>query len=518
MHFGLGDYIRMWKIRVTLFLRISKEAFLWKKKKYFKAFHAREELQRFPSPLPPISEAGLEHTALLTAPLSPAHPRYSVPGTRRGCARASPRPAQTTSATFHKHPHRRSLPPVRSHFPLGMTKLGAQPQSTTRYRNWLSSVETTQRLPSVTPAAFARWEKPRSSPGTCTCSRKGGGEGVGVVKPTLWRSVPERHPGQARRRRKWCDFATTSAGGTRNRGVAQGAGVPTLTRCRRGRRSRWCCRAGTRRIPPPGTRPRRRGCLRREQRAVRARGTGARRRGQGAAARGEPAGRRPALTGGDVGAADAGLALDPLEYGGHAVLLVQEAVETLPHRRGHGAGAAAPRRSPALPAAPPRHPAPGPVAPRPGAVASAREPSSAGCGPAPSPPLREMEVWGRAPPRRTRSPAALGGPGRRAGCGTGRGVRSPCPLAASRPPCPAGRGRFLILEGGQGPRSLQGWCALFKELDKTPVSKTARGGGHARSRLQLPTSTRMSHHLQNQRVIPYTVSKSQKQMVDIDVM
>lgn len=48
-----------------------------------------------------------------------------------------------------------------------MIKLGTQPQSTTCYRNRLSSVETTQRLPSVTPdVALARWEKPRSSPGT----------------------------------------------------------------------------------------------------------------------------------------------------------------------------------------------------------------------------------------------------------------------------------------------------------------------------------------------------------------
>lgn len=49
-----------------------------------------------------------------------------------------------------------------------------------------------------------------------------------------------------------------------------------------------------------------------------------------------PASGRPPLTDGDVGAVDAGLALDPLEYGGHAVLLVQEAVEALSHGRRHG--------------------------------------------------------------------------------------------------------------------------------------------------------------------------------------
>lgn len=53
----------------------------------------------------------------------------------------------------------------------------------------------------------------------------------------------------------------------------------------------------------------------------------------------------PELTDGDVAAVDAGLALDALEGGGHAVLLVQEAVEALPHGRRHGGGAGGARSS-----------------------------------------------------------------------------------------------------------------------------------------------------------------------------
>lgn len=145
-----------------------------------------------------------------TPPMRPAHP----------------------SARFNKHPHsgEPSLP-ARSSFPLGMTKLGTQPQSITRYRNWLSSVETSRRLPSVTPAALARWEKPHSSPGTCTCSRKGVAgktntlqHGAGMPPQTdsappqvmrLYNHAEGRHPEPPR-----------------------GAGVATLTRRRRGRRSR----------------------------------------------------------------------------------------------------------------------------------------------------------------------------------------------------------------------------------------------------------------------------------------
>lgn len=74
MHFGLRDYISMWKIRVTLFLRISKEAFLWKKKSILKPFTLERSYSVFlPRSRPSARQVWSTQHFLLHLRLQPTH-------------------------------------------------------------------------------------------------------------------------------------------------------------------------------------------------------------------------------------------------------------------------------------------------------------------------------------------------------------------------------------------------------------------------------------------------------------
>lgn len=111
----------MWKITVTLFLRLSKAAFLWKRK-YLKVFHTREELQRFPflpssarrvwSKSPSVTQLRLQPAALLSS----WYQLHAEDAAEPFCPRSN-------HHNSHKHPPN-SDPPSRYQRPAGDDKAG----------------------------------------------------------------------------------------------------------------------------------------------------------------------------------------------------------------------------------------------------------------------------------------------------------------------------------------------------------------------------------------------------------